>query len=117
MSIQPSSRLRPSTLGTSRMLVRYIFGPNAAEVTPVAAFTALARAEPIFSPVLVTLVLQNLVHEAGGTLDAPPRSHGRRCPSRGRRSTPGWRLRPVGRGCRASGADLTPVVNLSEAAV
>src|SRR6266576_3427945 len=84
MSIQPSSRLRPSTFGTFLMLVRNILEPSDAVVMPVAAFTALANADPIFSPVLVTLVLQNLVrqnlvhqnlvHQAADTLDAPPRN-------------------------------------------
>src|SRR5882757_8254136 len=74
MSIQPSSRLRPSTLGTLRMLVRNILAPIDAVVIPVAAFTALANADPIFSPVLGTFVLQNLVRQnldrqAADTLD------------------------------------------------
>ena len=53
MSIRPSSRGRPSTFGTLRMLVRNIFAPSVAEVMPVVAFTALASAAPIFSALLV----------------------------------------------------------------
>src|SRR6266568_211200 len=100
MSIQPSSRLRPSTLGTFLMLVRNILEPSDADVMPVAAFTALARADPIFSPVLVTLALQNLVHQnldrqnldrqAADTLDAPPRNRWHRCRARGRHSSSHW---------------------------
>src|SRR6476660_3809418 len=71
MSIQPSSRLRPSTFGTSLMLVRYILPPIDAEVIPVVALIALASAAPILSPLpVVMVVLQNLVHQAGGRLDA-----------------------------------------------
>src|SRR5215212_4761965 len=72
MSIQPSSRFRPSTFGTSLILVRYIDAPSLADVIPVAAFTALASAAPIISPLLVMVVLQNLDRQAAGTLHGPP---------------------------------------------
>ena len=75
MSIQPSLRLRPSTFGTSRILVRYIFAPSDALVMPVAAFTALASADPTFSPLFVTFVLLGalLAAEALGPTDEPCR--------------------------------------------
>src|SRR5215211_221526 len=59
MSTQPSSRGNPSTLGTLRMLVRYIGGPalgppggprvSPSRIIAAVAFTALASAAPIFS--------------------------------------------------------------------
>ena len=51
MSTQPSSRLRPSTFGTSRMLVRYITAPCwPSFITAAVPFTALRQARaPNFS--------------------------------------------------------------------
>ena len=60
MSIQPSSRFRPSTFGTFLMLVRNILAPSDADVIPVVAFTAFASAAPIISPLFVMIVLPNL---------------------------------------------------------
>src|SRR3982074_2651784 len=60
MSTQPSSRGRPSTLGTLRRLVRYIAEPSLAAgglpASFMVAFTALAKAAPIFSAFDVMLL-------------------------------------------------------------
>src|SRR5262245_16308371 len=103
MSIQPSSRLRPSTFGTFLMLVRNILAPSDADVIPVVAFTALAKAAPIFSLLLVTIVLQNLARQAGDKPDAPRRNRWRRCQGRGRRSSSHWRPRRGEWDCQACG--------------
>src|SRR4029078_4318760 len=100
MWIQPSSRLRPSTFGTSLMLVRYIDAPSLADVIPVVAFTAFASAAPIFSPLFVMIVLQNLVHRAAGTLHGPPQNRCRRCRDRGRGSSSRSPPRRAASGCR-----------------
>src|SRR5215212_7588799 len=75
MSIQPSSRFKPSTLGTFLMLVRNILAPNDADVMPVVAFTAFASAAPIIWPLLVMIVLPNPDHPSGDRLRAPPQNH------------------------------------------
>src|SRR5438309_10860627 len=61
MSTQPSSRFRPSTLGTSRRFVRYILGAGSSSFHFLAVpLMAFASAAPIFSPCELMSVLQVL---------------------------------------------------------
>src|SRR5438552_3668297 len=82
MSIQPSSRLSPSTLGTSRRFVRYILGVGTpSRIFAIALFAAFAKAAPIFSACELMLVLR-----VGDRPGAQPRNHCRRGRAHGRHS-------------------------------
>src|SRR6185312_11756218 len=72
MSTQPSSRLRPSTFGTSRRLVRYIFvaGRSAAILSAV-FLNALPSAAPNFSADEVTIVLPQLARSESLSFSEP----------------------------------------------
>src|ERR1017187_8369822 len=70
MSTQPSSRLRPSTFGTSRKFVRYMTGAGLPSfMTAAASFTAFPRARPNFSADDVMVVLQNSFLSAKSAID------------------------------------------------
>src|SRR5262245_22187063 len=101
ISTQPSSRLRPTTFGTSRRLVRYITGAGSPSFDLVIVlFTAFPRALPIFSADDVILVLPG-----ADTLDAPLQNRFRRSPIRGRRSSSRWPPLQVALDFRLCGQD------------
>src|SRR5690348_12668336 len=75
MSTQPSSRLRPSTLGTSFKLVRYMTGSfRPSFMTLAAPLTALPKARPNFSADDVMSILPQSFLSAQAPID-PVRDH------------------------------------------
>src|SRR5215208_4222378 len=101
MSTQPSSRLRPSTFGTSLRLVRYILAGGMPSLIFSAVFlNAFPKAAPNNSAFDVMTVLQG-----GDRLHVRRRNLCDRCRARGTHSSSRSRPPQAAPGCRACGQD------------